>query len=270
MLEFDPQAVACGHLGEDTRPEDFARAGLQPDQMEEVEALLLLRPGDTHNFSSQEIERFATARAQLGSSRSPEAIREAVNEVLRAILFERMRAYREGGLDGIAPYARAGGRMLSPADELRWSSHSDSLFATEFRGLYEAFMGFPRIAHPDALHRFSWLERRSAEGPYFVLEHRMLARYAEFAVVAVRHFFATRHYDALSLTVGALVEGNETLVMATWYFDAERLTGLRGLVQRPGARRRLQEALVAHVTAIRAAVEADDVPAPEESGRLGY
>jgi hypothetical protein len=100
--------------------------------------------------------------------------------------------------------------------------------------------------------------------------HRMLARYAEFAVVAVRHFFATRHYDALSLTVGALVEGNETLVMATWYFDAERLTGLRGLVQRPGARRRVQEALVAHVTAICAAVEAGDVPAPEESGRLGY
>ena len=131
-------------------------------------------------------------------------------------------------------------------------------------------MGFPRINHPDALHRFSWLERRSAEGNYFVLEHRMLAHYAEFAVVAVRHFFVTRHYDALSLTVGALVEGNEMLVMATWSFDAERLTGLRGLVQRPGARWRTEDALVAHVTAIRAAVEASDEPDPEESGRLGY
>ena len=259
-LELDPESVACGHLGAETRPEDFARVSLESDQTAEAEALLWLRPGETYNFSSQEIERFAIARARLGSSRSPEARREAVNEVLRGILFERMRAYREAGLDGIAPYARSGGRMLSPADELRASSHSDSLFATEFRGLYEAFMGFPRITHPDARHRFSWIEKRIAEGPYFLLEHRMLARYTDFAVVAVRHFYVTRHYDALSLTVGALREGEETLVMATWRFAAERLTGLRGFVQRPGARRRVHEALVEHITAIRAAVEARDVP----------
>jgi UDP:flavonoid glycosyltransferase YjiC (YdhE family) len=261
LLELDPQAIAWGHLGEDTRPEDFASVGLQPDQTTEVEALLTLRPGETYNFSSQEIERFASARARLGGNPGREATREAVNEVLRGILFERMRAYREGGLDGIAPYARAGGRRLSPADELRATSRPDSLFATEFRGLYEAFMGFPRITHPNALHRFSWLERRSAEGPYFVLEHHMLARYLEFAVMAVRQFYVTRHYDALSLTAGALREGEEILVMATWSFAAEeRLTGVRGFVEYPSARRRVREVLMEHVAAIRAAVETGDSP----------
>jgi UDP:flavonoid glycosyltransferase YjiC (YdhE family) len=259
MLEADPGAVAWGHINDDRRAEDFVRAGLQPDQRAEVDALLWLKPGDTYNFSHQEIERFATARSRLGNNCSPEATREAVNGVLRGILFERMCAYREGGLDAIAPYARAGQRRTSPVDQLRASSLSDSLFATEFRDLYEVFMGFPKVTSPDAFHRFSWIERRSAEGPYFLLEHRMLARYTDFAVVAVRHFYATRYYDALSLTVGALGEGDKTLAMATWRFAAERLTGIRGFVRRPGTRRRVSEVLVEHVTAIRAAVEADDV-----------
>jgi hypothetical protein len=86
----------------------------------------------------------------------------------------------------------------------------------------------------------------------------MLARFTDFAVVAVRHFYATRNYDALSLTVCALREGDETLAMATWRFAAERLTGFRGVVQRPGAHRRAREVLTEHISAIRAAVEAGD------------
>jgi UDP:flavonoid glycosyltransferase YjiC (YdhE family) len=261
-LEIDPRTVAWGHLGDETRAEDFASAGLRPDESAEVDALLRLRPGDTYNFSNEEIERFDSARVRLGSSPSPEAAREAVNEVLRGVLCERMRAYRAAGLDGIAPYARAGGRLTSPADELRATSPSDSLFAREFRDLYDAFMSFPKVTHPDALHRFSWIQKQSAEGPFFLLVHRMLARYADLAVVVVRHFYATRLFDALALTVGAVQEGEETQLVATWRFAAGRLTGLRGLVQRPGARRRAREALVEHVEAIRAALEAADVTAP--------
>jgi hypothetical protein len=93
--------------------------------------------------------------------------------------------------------------------------------------------------------------------------HRMLARYADLAVVAVRHFYATRHYDALSLTVGALRAGEEeTELTATWRFAAERLARLRDVVQHPWARRRVREALLEHVTAIRAAVQTDGVPTP--------
>jgi hypothetical protein len=248
--------------------EDFATVGLGPDERGEVDALLRLRPGHTYNFSHQEIERFASARAELEKRPSPEAARAAVNEVLRGVLFERMRAYREAGLDGIAPYARAGGRTTLPADLLRATSPSDSLFATEFSHLYQAFMGFPKVTHPDALHRLSWIEKRSARGPFFLLAHRMLGRYADLAVVAVRHFYATRYYHALSLTVGAIREGEETQLVATWRFAADRLTGLRGFAQRPGARRRVREALVEHVEAIRAAMEADDVPDPNPLRRL--
>jgi UDP:flavonoid glycosyltransferase YjiC (YdhE family) len=261
--ELDPRALAWGHLGGETRLEDFANVGLGPDESAEVDALLRLRPGDTYNFSNQEIERFATVRAQLGKRRSPEAARAAVNEVLRGVLCERMRAYRAAGLDGVAPYARAGGRVTSPAAELRATSPPDSLFATEFSHLYETFMGFPNVTHRDALHGFSWIEKRSPEGPFFLLVHRMLARYADLAVVAVRHFYATRHYDALSLTVGALRAGEEeTELTATWRFAAERLARLRDVVQHPWARRRVREALLEHVTAIRAAVQTDGVPTP--------
>jgi UDP:flavonoid glycosyltransferase YjiC (YdhE family) len=256
-LEADPRAVAWGHLGTDTRAEDFAHMGVRSDESTEVDALLRLRPGRTYNFSTDEIERFNAARAQLGHSPSAEAARAAVNAVLRGVLCERMRAYREAGLDGIAPYARASGRSVSPADGIRAMSPSDSLFATEFTDLYEAFMRFPKVAHPDAVHRLSWIEKRGAHGPFFLLVHRMLARYGDLAVLAVRHFYASRYYDALAVTVGAVQDGEETQLMATWRFAADRLSGVRHFVQGPGARRRVREVLVDYAAAIRAAVEAD-------------
>jgi hypothetical protein len=72
--EIDPRALAWGHLGDDTKLEDFANVGLGPAESAEGDALLRLRPGHTYNFSNQEIERFATARVQLGKRRSPEAV----------------------------------------------------------------------------------------------------------------------------------------------------------------------------------------------------
>jgi UDP:flavonoid glycosyltransferase YjiC (YdhE family) len=266
-LEVDPRAVAWAHLHGDTRLEEFAGVGLRPEDSGEVDALLRLRAGDTHNFSAEEIERFHAARARLGRSPSRAAARAAVNDVLRAVLFERMLAYREAGLDGIAPYARAGGRMASPRDELRATSPPDSIFATEFPDLYGAFMGFPKVEHPDALHHFSWIEKRSPEGPFFVLVHRMLARYSDLAVLATRHFYASRRYDVLSLVVGALQVGEETQLMGTWRFAGDRLAGLLGALRCPGARRRAREALVEHMAGFRAAVEADGArdPAPPRS-----
>jgi UDP:flavonoid glycosyltransferase YjiC (YdhE family) len=262
-LELGPRVIAWKHLPMEATAEDFADVGLGPDQREEVDALLQLEPGDAYNFSIQEVERFNRVRTRLGSDPDPESAREAVSRVLRHVLFERMRAYREGGLDAIAPYARGGGRETSPADVLRASSPSDSLFATEFRPLYDAFMGFPRIAHPDARRRLSWIQWESPEGPVFLLEHAMLAREGDVAVLAVRHFYATRFYDALSLTCAVLQEGGEIQATGTWRVTTGHLAGLRGLVQQPGVRRCVREALVEQVQAIRAAVESDAArPAP--------
>lgn len=258
-LELDPRVVAWGHLGDETRVEDFAEAILRADQGSEVAALLAVQPGNTHNFSMREIERFAAARARLGAQPNAAAARAAASEVLRGVLFERMRAYRESGLAGIAPYARAGGSAVDPAEELRATCPPDSLFATEFPDVYEAFMKFPKVHHPNALQCLSWMERLGEQGPTFVLVHRMLVRTGEIAVLAIRHFYATRDYDALSAIVGALQQGEATQLMATWRFSAGRLAGVRGVAERPAARRRARAELLEHVAAIRAAMEADDV-----------
>src|SRR6185436_19059616 len=78
----------------------------------EAKRYITARPGDSLNFSPEEIQAF---RASAAAGSQPEVY---VERQLTRMLFDRYRAYQAAGLDGMAPYARTGG-LRQPSNELR-------------------------------------------------------------------------------------------------------------------------------------------------------
>ncbi|MDJ0851140.1 MAG: glycosyltransferase [Myxococcota bacterium] len=251
-----PATIAFGELGEaEPVASAFAGAGFDESEADEATALLRAEPGQTFNLSPAEIGRFAALRAELGSDARDPAVRERVDELLRALLLERTLAYRAGGLDAIAPYAREEGRFAEPGSELRAAAEAASLFAASYPRLHRAFLDYPKSAHPEALHRFHWAKRRVDGRPAFLLGHRVLLSQPALTIMALRSFYVSRVYDGLDLVVALIPEEEELLAVATWRFVAERLRGLGGAVRRPQVRRRARNVLTEHVTAVRRMVE---------------
>ncbi len=253
----DPAVMAFGELGPET-PEahDFDEARFDESEADEAAALLRAEAGRDFNLSAQEIGRLAELRAELGGDARDPAVRERVNELLRALLLERTLAYQAGGLDAIAPYAREGGEVYAPGATLRAAAEGSSLFASGYPRLHRAFLDYPESPHPEALHRFHWAKRRVEDRPAFVLGHRMMLRHPALTILTLRSFYVSRVYDGLDTVVGLIPEGDEVLGVATYRFVAEPMQGLRRVVRRPQVRRRARDVLTEHVTAVRRMVEA--------------
>jgi UDP:flavonoid glycosyltransferase YjiC (YdhE family) len=254
--EADPAVLACGELGDQT-PEarHFATAGFDESEVDEATALLRAEPGRDFNLSPAEIGRFAALRAQAGVDARDPAVRERVNELLRSLLLERTLAYRSGGLDAIAPYAREDGQAFLPGAALRAAAETISLFASAYPQLHRAFLDYPKAPHPAALHRFHWA-RRSVEGrPAFVLGHRIMLCHPAVTVLALRSFYVSRAYDGLDLVVGLIAEEHDVLGVATYRFVTETTRGLANVLRRPLARRQVRRVITEHVAAVRRMAE---------------
>ncbi len=257
-LETNPSVLAFGPLDDAVaNPSGFGAAGFGGSESELAEEMLRAKPGTDFNLSEEEIAHFAAAREALGE-RGPgaaSAVVDAANAALRRVLAGRYRAYREGGLDGIAPYARASGAHSAPAEQLRAAFPQDSLLVRELPDLYRCFMEYPRSSMPDVEHRFFWLRERIDGAPAFTLSHHVFHPGPDLAIQLVRRFYATRGYDALQMTFGFLPFEGGGLVLGTHRYVASPLAGLRATLLRPGVRRRLKEALRDHASAVRTALD---------------
>src|ERR1051325_5666341 len=102
MLETDPSIRAFRHWKpESSTDEAFAGLGLDEKESGEIELYKRAAAGSKLNLSNGEIAQFR----KTGD----------INAEVRAMLKTRYEAYRRSGLKGIAPYARGGKKIASPA-----------------------------------------------------------------------------------------------------------------------------------------------------------
>src|SRR5215469_17944682 len=95
-----------------------------------------------------------------------------VLQTLRAMLLARYQAYRDRGLAGIAPYARARGDDDLSAD-LRKAAQAARGLEKYLPKFHRLLLDYPQGMTPDVRESFSWTKSIIRGTTTYVLQHRM-------------------------------------------------------------------------------------------------
>lgn len=201
----------------------FAQLALEPDARERAQAYTNVNPGEDLNLSPAEIARFDALRGG-----SPSAILQEVQNTL----LTRLQEYRARGLAGISPYARAGGKLFFPGDEIRTAT----LAARQFQALSPAALQH-LLAYPDAeptgtREDFRWSAARLHGVPTLMITHRLAIPDGEGWVVAQRQFYVSTGYNCEQSIARYLPMQDGTLVVYTNRASTDEVLGFGGAVKR--------------------------------------
>jgi hypothetical protein len=255
IFEVHKDVIAFGDLG-DTPPEkeSFAKLGFRAEDGGEISRLLKVEPGSTFNFSTSEIERLHSVIKRFSSKEAHKdpAVMTALNTEYRTILIERLQAYRQGGLDAVAPYARGSSKQSSPGEELTDQAERATLMKQKMPEFHRAVLNYPRYSGDDIQNQFFWLIKLAEDRPTFVLAHRMF-RYKpqEYVVEVYREFYVGHSYNSLQIVVGGFSVKEGTLVFYGNRTSTDQVAGFGGGFKRNIGREMMLDDVVEHFEAIR-------------------
>ena len=202
---LDIEVTAHGMLSEQAGPAALAPVSLSK---EDAEAILEAGPGDEFNLSAHEIEGFRSARLAHPKNRV-----EAARQQYRELLFRRFEAYRRGGTEAIAPYARQDTLDSKPSLELRQAASESPFLARYFPELRQAWLEYPRHALPPGVgETFPWVEKNVESRPAAILRHRVQVDWQGGVVVLTREFYAAHSYNSSQWITGCLAYKSGTAV----------------------------------------------------------
>ena len=251
-------AKVAGHLGPEN-PEsldvDVTAHGVLVDNggasylapvvlSEEIaQALLDVAPGNEFNLSAHEIDSFKTLKNTL--NRTPyRAIEDAVGEHYREILFQRFAAYRRGGTNAIAPYAREGGLDSKPSLELRQAANANTILARYFPALHKAWLDYPKALPPGAVEVFPWVKKNVEGSPAAILRHRIDIDWNGGVLVLTREFYASHSYNSSQWLTGCLPYLNGTVVFQQVRSFTDQVTGVASDVKHIVGRKLLKDKML--------------------------
>src|SRR4029450_14153132 len=84
---------------------------------------------------------------------------EIASDTPRRLLGLRVQSYRQAGLAGIAPYARAGGAVTDPAIDLRAAAHDVERIGRHGAAFREALQRSPADQPPQLVSHVYWCTR---------------------------------------------------------------------------------------------------------------
>ena len=206
---------------------------------EEAEALLDAEPGDEFNLSTSEIDSFKTLK-----QKSPKAIKDAVLQHYRKILFQRFKAYRRGGTGAIAPYAREEGRDSKPSLELRQAANSSVILSHYFPALHKAWLDYPKALPPRADEAFPWVEKKVEGRPAIILRHRISIDWNGGLLVLTREFYAPHSYNSSQWITGCLPYRDGTVVFQQVHSYTDQVAGTGSDVKHIIGRQLLKEKML--------------------------
>jgi len=212
--------------GELTGEGDFGAVAFSKDEAEEAKRWLDAVPGDDLNLGKKDLETISRLKAHREGRSDLELGSEAVREVLA----QRFRAYLNGGLSAIEPYARSRDKEVSAGAELKLSN--EQLFGIDkyFPSYFDTLVNFP--SHSDCCeHRYMWMKAKVRKRPTFILVHRIVQESENFVLVTERHIYASHTLNSLQLTLGWLPyeeSGGTTYLGIATSANSDYLTGFVG------------------------------------------
>ena len=207
FLDADRTILAWGKIDTGSPSAASFQALTLPD--DELDKLIEAEAGSKFNLSSEEIASLENVSTRLREAPEHER-RNHVMQRFRELLAERVRAYQQQGIDGVAGYAR-GKRSADPAADLRSAlPPSTGLLAREAPGFHRALTEYPEGISSDVSSSFLWYLQELNGRPAVVLAHRIVGGDGGNAFFAQRDFYVGHSFNALQLIVGCfgLAEGS--------------------------------------------------------------
>lgn len=230
--QIDSNTLAFEVIAGAPTPASFAKLALQPDAAKRAQAYASAKPGTDLNLSSSEIASFN----QLGSSATAASVEPAV----RSALLARLQAYQAKGLAGIAPYAGAGGKQRSPADELRSATQASKAFQKLVPAAYQLLLDYPASKPPGSEESFRWSQFMANGVPTFALTHGLYVPDGDAWVLVQRQFYVSGGYNSEQAIGGLIPMKTGTLAVYTNRTSTDQVTGFGG-----GAKRSIGSKLLA-------------------------
>lgn len=202
----------------------FAGLAFAPEEAKKARLFLQAEAGDDFNFSTQELDWLRAIREP-----KPQGL-DKLLEVLRRVLDSRYAAYRARGLDGLAPYARAGGKQTSPGIELASSAEQMPVLRKGMPDFYDAYRHYPSRTAPGVQHRYFW-EKKTVDGELMLsLRHEMVQERPEYAVVATREYYISGELNTYQVAFALLPHEAGTLVALAGQTFTQNVVGTKRIV----------------------------------------
>jgi len=219
----DPQIQAATEIRGDGTIEDFKAVVLQPGSDSEAQRYRKAAPGDVLNLSPGEIAAFTALDG--GTTLQP------VEDELRRLLLDRYQAYRAKGLAGIAPYARANGKMSQPADDLRRATDAATVTRRYVPAFYDVLMRYPAIKPAGLEEHFFCIRYAIGGRPNVTLRHRLTLPVDNAYVAADREFYVSHEYNDMQAIAGLLPIEDGTAVVYLARTTTDQLGGFGASVK---------------------------------------
>jgi len=220
----DPNMIAFGVIAPPGSPADFAKLTLQPDAAKRAAQYASAQPGGDLNLSAEEIAAFQ----KLGSGAAPAAVEAQV----RSALLARVQAYATKGLSGIAPYALAGGKTRSPADELRTATAASKKLAQYAPAAFGLLQTYPAGKPPGTEEIFRWTHFDAHGVPTIALTHVLIVPDGDAYVLVQRQFYVSSGYNAEQAVAALLPSKGGTIVVYANRTSTDQITGFGGGTKR--------------------------------------
>jgi hypothetical protein len=220
----DPNMIAFGVIAPPGSLDAFAKLTLQPDAAKRAAQYVSAQPGGDLNLSAEEIAAFQ----KLGSGAAP----AAVEAQLRAALLARMQAYAARGLAGIAPYALAGGKTRSPADEIRTATAASEKLAKYAPAAFKLLQSYPNGKPPGTEEIFRWTHFDAHGVPTIALTHVLIVPDGDAFIVTQRQFYVSSGYNAEQAIAAFLPSKGGTVVVYANRTSTDQITGFGGGTKR--------------------------------------
>jgi hypothetical protein len=210
---------------------------------EEAQAFLDAEPGDEFNLSAHEIDKLKTFKQTL--KRTPHrAIEDAAGEHFREILLQRYAAYRRGGTNAIAPYAREESTDSKPSLELRQAANASAILSHYFPVLGKAWLDYPQALPPGAGEAFPWVEKNVEGRSAVILRHRVNIDWNGGVLVLTREFYAPHSYNSSQWITGCLPYRDGTVVFQQVRSFTDQVAGIASDVKHLVGRELLKDKML--------------------------
>jgi hypothetical protein len=239
FLEADPAVTVRVWKPDAPADEQFADVALGPDESDEAGHFMSASKGSKLNLSEAEIGQFSGLNDP-----------GAVNAQLRAMLKARYLAYRRDGLNGIAPYARGGRKVVAPPEEIILAIH-EAMPGEHLPDYRKALLNYPGDAIPEMEHRFYWWKKQVEGRPTFVLAHRASARLKNAAVLTEEQYYVGHSYNCNFVIAGGVTVEGGTLVFCMNRTFTDQVAGFASGMRHSIGRGQMLSAVAATLKSVR-------------------
>jgi len=249
--------IASGRL---TGEGDFSGISFEDNDKDnaEVQKLIKAKPGSDFNLSKEEwewLQEHNKGAASLDAAGQRKLAAEAVQHILKG----RYLAYREKGLEGIAPVLRNRKKSVDVSSDLRKTNATHQPIEEWFPDYYKVLTSYPEGADC-CEHEFRWLKVKIAKRRTFALTHTIVQEKDDYLLYTERFYYLDNSGNYGQVMLAWLPYEDNTYMGLAMSANTEVLDSLLGKILRSLGRNMAGELITDVLTDIKNDLESGETP----------